>query len=92
MQAPDADHLFRSDGELDKDAARQAKASRLKDAGDPIKLASKPLDMAVRREKGKDVAYVAESGFAARKVDIQVLYCSPRPKLPDDDMLKYCFG
>lgn len=74
MQAPDADHLFRSDAELNKDAARQAKALRLKDAGGPVKLASKPLDMAVRREKnGREVAYVSESGFTARKLDVQVL-------------------
>lgn len=72
MQTADTDQLFRTDAELDREAARSAKAARLHDAGDPIRLSSKPLDLAVSNSNANEV-YVAESGFTARKIDVQVL-------------------
>ena len=77
MQAPNADHLFRSDAELEKDAKRQEKAVRTAKAGDPITLGSKPLDLVIRASRdaaGATIshAYIAESGFQVRKLNLEV--------------------
>ena len=77
MQAPNADHLFRSDAELEKDARRQEKAVRTAKAGDPITLGSKPLDLIIRVSRDAagtttSHAYIAESGFQVRKLNLEV--------------------
>lgn len=73
MQAESTDTLFQSDAELAKSAARQEKAVRTARTGVPIKLSSKPLDLAIRpRKGGSPTAFVAESGFTARNVDFKV--------------------
>lgn len=77
MQAPNADHLFRSDAELVKDAKRQEKAVRTAKAGDPITLSSKPLDLVIRAScdaagTTTSHAYIAESGFQVRKLNLEV--------------------
>ena len=77
MQAPNAEHLFRSDAELEKDARRQEKAVRTAKAGDPITLGSKPLDLVIRATRdaaGRTIshAYIAESGFQVRKLNLEV--------------------
>lgn len=76
MQAPNADHLFRSDAELEKDARRQEKAVRTAKAGDPITLGSKPLDLVIRAScdtagTTTSHAYIAESGFQVRKLNLE---------------------
>ncbi|KAK9897903.1 WD40 repeat-like protein [Cystobasidium minutum MCA 4210] len=72
MQADSTDTLFQSDAELAKSAARQEKAARTARAGSPIKLSSKPLDLAIRPRKGAaPTAFVAESGFTARNIDLK---------------------
>lgn len=73
MQATNTDTLFQSDAELAKSAARQEKAARTARTGSPIKLSSKPLDLAIRpRKSGSPTAFVAESGFTARNIDLKV--------------------
>lgn len=73
MQAENTDTLFQSDAELAKSAARQEKAVRTARTGAPIKLSSKPLDLAIRpRKGGSPTAFVAESGFTARNIDLKV--------------------
>lgn len=73
MQAENTDTLFQTDAELAKSAARQEKALRTARAGAPIKLSSKPLDLSIRpRKGGPPTAFIAESGFTARNVDLQV--------------------
>lgn len=73
MQAQNTDTLFQSDAELAKSAARQDKALRTARAGTPIKLSSKPLDLAIRpRKGGSPTAFIAESGFTARNLDLKV--------------------
>lgn len=74
MQATTTDTLFQSDAELAKSAARQDKAVRTARAGKPIKLSSKPLDLVIRpRKGGSPTAFLAESGFSARNIDLEVI-------------------
>jgi hypothetical protein len=75
MQAKSSANLFRTDADLDRDAARAAKHARSKDAGAPITLASKPLALLV----DGDDAWVAESGFVVRRLDLRVRPLLPRP-------------
>ncbi|GAA6057544.1 hypothetical protein JCM3770_000576 [Rhodotorula araucariae] len=70
----DEGNLFQSDAQHHQSAERQARAHLLKDRGDPIHLASKPLRVHVRDNKGKSLepdAWVAESGFVVRRVGLQ---------------------
>ncbi|GAA6061642.1 hypothetical protein JCM10212_002519 [Sporobolomyces blumeae] len=67
--------LFQSDAQHDKQKIRQAKAEALKDVGDPIQLATKPLRVVVRNEEAASAghepeAWVAESGFIVRRVGL----------------------
>ena len=74
MQAASTDHLFQTDAELAKAAARAAKAQRIAALGRPIALSSKPLDLAVRCDgtEGQAEAWTAESGGVARRVSLEV--------------------
>ncbi|KAJ9116746.1 hypothetical protein QFC20_000681 [Naganishia adeliensis] len=66
MQTDDASNLFQTDAALAKSDARRSKAQRASKIGDPISLPSKILALEVR---GQD-AWVAESGWVARRVDL----------------------
>jgi hypothetical protein len=68
MQTDDASNLFQTDAALAKSDARRSKAQRASKIGDPISLPSKILALQVR---GQD-AWVAESGWVARRVDLTV--------------------
>lgn len=68
MQTDDASNLFQTDAALAKSDARRSKAQRASKIGDPISLPSKILALEVR---GQD-AWVAESGWVARRVDLIV--------------------
>lgn len=52
MQTDSADYLFQSDAQLASRAARTDKAARLENAGEPIKVASKILDLLIDDEEG----------------------------------------
>lgn len=68
MQAPDVNHLFQSDSDLARQRAREAKHNY--DAGAAIRLSTKVLCMRV--VEGGAYAYVGESGFVAKKVNLTV--------------------
>lgn len=68
MNTTDSDLLFKTDAQLDKEGARQAKLKRTKTVGEPIHLPSKPLALEVRG----DEAWTAESGFVLRASNLQV--------------------
>ena len=68
MQTSDETLLFQTDADAARSTARQLKATRTSDAGEPIKLASLPLDLLVRG----DEAWIAENGFVARLIDLVV--------------------
>jgi hypothetical protein len=68
MQTSDEALLFQTDADAARIAARQQKASRTSNEGEPIKLASLPLDLLIRG----DEAWIAENGFVARLVDLLV--------------------
>lgn len=69
MQAESSANLFRTDADLVRDAARAAKlAGTDSELGAPIALASKPLALLVNG----DDAWVAESGFVVRRLDLRV--------------------
>lgn len=68
MQTDDASNLFQTDAALAKSDARRIKAQRASKIGDPISLPSKVLALQVR---GQD-AWVAESGWVARRVNLTV--------------------
>ncbi|BGP46901.1 WD repeat-containing protein 49 [Rhodotorula kratochvilovae] len=64
----DDGNLFQSDAQHHQSAERAARAHLLKDRGNPIQLASKPLRVFVRGHKGAEPdAWVAESGFVSGK-------------------------
>ncbi|KAJ9108121.1 hypothetical protein QFC19_002588 [Naganishia cerealis] len=66
MQTDDASNLFQTDAALEKSDARRLKAQRASKIGDPIQLPSKVLALEVRNQD----AWVAESGWVARQVDL----------------------
>jgi len=63
----DASNFFRTEADLALDEARQEKATRTKDQGSPIKLASKPIKIEVQG----DNLWTAESGGFARKYSLK---------------------
>jgi hypothetical protein len=74
MQTDDASNLFQTDAALEKSDARRLKAQRASKIGDPIQLPSKVLALEVRNQD----AWVAESGWVARQVDLLVCILSLR--------------
>ncbi|KAI5450464.1 hypothetical protein NCC49_003086 [Naganishia albida] len=66
MQTDDASNLFQTDAALAKSDARKSKAQRASKIGNPISLSSKILALEVRGQE----AWVAESGWVARRVDL----------------------
>lgn len=72
MQTASTDNLFQTDAEIEKAAARQAKSVRTAELGWPMRLSSKPLDLAVRYQDGRGEAWTAESGFLVRRLDLEV--------------------
>jgi WD40 repeat protein len=73
MQTTDESLLWLSESDHLRSEQRRAKAAQASQAGEPIDLPSKPLDIIVR---GDDV-WVAENGFVARRVDLVVRACVP---------------
>lgn len=67
MQSSDANHFFQTDAALQKEDRRYHKSLRSSTLGDPITLPSKIVRLDVR---GSD-AYTAESGWVARRVDLE---------------------
>ena len=76
----DEDLLFQADQDLERREVRQGKLQRLADKGQPVKLSTKALDLLVR---GND-AWTAESGFIARRTDLQVRGVRSRAQLSAD--------
>ncbi|KAJ9105272.1 hypothetical protein QFC21_001639 [Naganishia friedmannii] len=66
MQTDDASNLFQTDAALEKSDARRLKAQQASKVGNPIQLPSKVLALEVRNQD----AWVAESGWVARQVDL----------------------
>lgn len=68
MQTDDPSNLFQTTAEIAQRDARSRKAILTKDIGEPISATSKVIRMIVR---GQD-AWVAESGWLARRVCLKV--------------------
>ncbi|EJD53269.1 WD40 repeat-like protein [Auricularia subglabra TFB-10046 SS5] len=64
---PPPAELFRTEADMAADEARRKKAEKLKDVGQPIRLPSKPIAMAV---KG-DFVWTAESSHVLRKTHLE---------------------
>ncbi|KAH8923671.1 WD40 repeat-like protein [Atractiella rhizophila] len=66
MQTNDVSNLFQSEDQLLKARQRSQKSQYFADAGHPIKLKSKAIRIKLRGEH----VWVAESGFAVKKLDL----------------------
>ncbi|KAG8900321.1 hypothetical protein FRC01_010176 [Tulasnella sp. 417] len=66
MQTTDADNFFRAEADLKGAQARELKAQRTKDIGEPIDFGSKIISLVVR---GQDV-WTAESSKVVRRIDL----------------------
>lgn len=75
MQTSDDALLFQTSNDIDKAAARQRKVAAAEHIGRPIHVKGKILALAVRG----DLAFVAESGWQARCLDLIVSYSFVRP-------------
>lgn len=76
MQTTDESLLWISEADNERREARRTKAAQTSQAGEPIELPSKPLDLIVR---GND-AWIAENGFVARRLDLVVRSSCSRPE------------
>ncbi|KAG8912853.1 hypothetical protein FRC01_004860 [Tulasnella sp. 417] len=68
MQTTDADNFFRAEADLKGAQARELKAERTKDIGEPIDLGSKIISLVVR---GQNV-WTAESSKVVRRIDLNL--------------------
>lgn len=68
MQAESAANLFQTDADLALAAARADQLAQTRDLGRPVALPSKALALLV----DGDDAWVAESGFVVRRIDLEV--------------------
>jgi len=68
MQTTDTDLLFQSNQQLADSSNRERKIAAAEKIGSPIKLSSKALDVVVRGQE----AWTAESGWQARRLDLNV--------------------
>lgn len=68
MNTADTSKLFQSDAQLAHQEARARKAVLTKTLGDPIQLASKAIRLVVRDQD----AWVAESGWVVKRIDLNV--------------------
>jgi hypothetical protein len=68
MQTTDTGLLFQTSADLASSASRERKVKAAEKIGNPIRLSSKILDLCIHG----DTAFTAESGWIARKVDLNV--------------------
>jgi hypothetical protein len=68
MQTTDTGLLFQTSADVASSASRDRKVKAAEKIGNPIRLSSKILDLCIHG----DVAFTAESGWIARKIDLNV--------------------
>ncbi|TDL27266.1 WD40 repeat-like protein [Rickenella mellea] len=67
MQTSDPNNFFRTESDLALEDARKLKSERTKNLGSPIDVPGKPLELII----SDDHVWCAESGFVARKLDLE---------------------
>ncbi|WVQ80270.1 hypothetical protein IAT38_002375 [Cryptococcus sp. DSM 104549] len=67
MQSSDPGHLFQTTSQLSAAASRERKLKAAEKVGSPLEVASKVLGLVIRGQE----AWVAESGWLARRVDLK---------------------
>jgi len=65
--------FFESDAEIAKRLAKDKKSKEVEQLGEPIKITSKVLNMKLVQGENPKYAYIAESGFIVRKVNLEVM-------------------
>jgi len=63
--------FFETDAEIAKRLAKDKKSKEVEDLGEPIKITSKVLNMKLVQGENPKYAYIAESGFIIRKVNLE---------------------
>ncbi|ORX85907.1 WD40 repeat-like protein [Anaeromyces robustus] len=66
-----ASDFFETDAEIEKRLAKDKKSKEVENLGEPIKITSKVLNMTLVRGENPKYAYVAESGFLIRKINLE---------------------
>jgi len=66
-----ASDFFESDAEIAKRLAKDKKSKEVENLGEPIKITSKVLNMTLVKGENPKYAYVAESGFLIRKINLE---------------------
>jgi len=65
--------FFESDADIAKRLAKDKKSKEVEKLGEPIQITSKVLSMKLVQAENPKYAYITESGFIIRKVNLEVI-------------------
>jgi len=65
--------FFESDADIAKRLAKDKKSKEVEKLGEPIQITSKVLSMKLVQAENPKYAYVTESGFIIRKINLEVI-------------------